>query len=475
MHWHLREPANSLAASLNQWRPPLQFHPSWVANLGAMKHVSPAAWRWNLLDTVQKHCVFPFFSPFVPAEIREKQIVWANQRHINTPNDGHFPPSGSYVGETKSTGILQACPQCTREQIEEFGEPYLNRLHHLPGVRICLKHRVSLVKVGYSGSPVLTTLRRVLIDLADNSHSLEVIPSHPLIDFILNSATQLLARPIALKERLDFRTLIRIQLVRKGFRSASEMKRLPAKLQETYRDLNDVIQIARWPDEILHWLRWPHVRFLPIAHLVLFHFLDLTLDEALRHANGYIWKCPNILTDCGLAKTTPQKRLGRIPSLKCEKCALEAFVQHSPPLGSKASIYRLVELGGDLRERIRSLQGRKDELQNLATQTGVPVSAITAVFEKNSGKDQSYEAKTTRLREKYRTTLAQWTGTHPNGTRTQFKRQKEKAYEWFRKNDQEWFEANAPKSRRSEAHSRNALKMREGRNGGRNTKNKPKW
>lgn len=38
------------------------------------------------------------------------------------------------------------CPACAKEEIEKHGEPYWHRKHQLPGVEVCLKHRLKLIE-----------------------------------------------------------------------------------------------------------------------------------------------------------------------------------------------------------------------------------------------------------------------------------------------------------------------------------------
>ncbi len=38
------------------------------------------------------------------------------------------------------------CPLCMKQETEQFGEPYWHRLHQIPGVTCCPKHRVKLIQ-----------------------------------------------------------------------------------------------------------------------------------------------------------------------------------------------------------------------------------------------------------------------------------------------------------------------------------------
>lgn len=90
------------------------------------------------------HTVFPYAVAFMPtAEVHrlEKKLLV-----------GCTAAQGSTASLVKSVthGLPQFryCPSCAREELLEKGESYWHRVHCLPGVRMCLKHRSPLHGTG---------------------------------------------------------------------------------------------------------------------------------------------------------------------------------------------------------------------------------------------------------------------------------------------------------------------------------------
>lgn len=96
--------------------------------------------RW-----INDHTFYPFYAPFLPMD-RASRL----RQLMKGPNGSGIH---AMVGITASTvgrnGNLQFCPQCYEEDINQYGEPYWHRIHHLPGVWVCPVHRDVLHRITY--------------------------------------------------------------------------------------------------------------------------------------------------------------------------------------------------------------------------------------------------------------------------------------------------------------------------------------
>ena len=138
--WHTGE-ERIFQKFLSDTRVPLTPHPIWVSNLSALRQVMPRSWRFDSLETIEKHCVLPFCSPFLPHAALSAHLDWAERRR------GKVPPYDGSVAAFKFSGAYRACAKCVAQDIEKYGEPYLHRAHHLPGISLCLEHRLPLSSI----------------------------------------------------------------------------------------------------------------------------------------------------------------------------------------------------------------------------------------------------------------------------------------------------------------------------------------
>lgn len=86
-------------------------------------------------DLISKHTLFPFYSAFMPKSTRQAlqvKMVGDSGQQV-------------YHGMVFKVKTLRFCPECMKEDIELFGEPFWHRKHRVPGVTVCSKHRILLV------------------------------------------------------------------------------------------------------------------------------------------------------------------------------------------------------------------------------------------------------------------------------------------------------------------------------------------
>jgi len=89
---------------------------------------------------VENHTMYPYLSIFYPGDMMESM-----EKHIAT---GFFDErfERRQLGKSKSTRkeFLCFCPECTKEDMNTYGEAYWHRLHQIQGVLYCPKHGVKI-------------------------------------------------------------------------------------------------------------------------------------------------------------------------------------------------------------------------------------------------------------------------------------------------------------------------------------------
>jgi hypothetical protein len=200
MLWHEKE-AVKLGSLFRKYNPALKFHSTWVGGLEDMKRVVPSSWTFDVHEFLQNHCIFPFYSPFVRPDLRERHLHWAIHRDGEIKG-GRLPPCASFFPGISLKADYKACPQCAREQIEKFGEPYLDRSHHIPGLRFCPEHRLPLATVGLKNDAA-AGLQKNLLALAATTPTSSPLPKSDLLDHLRDSVIQLFGRPLDFNEKIN--------------------------------------------------------------------------------------------------------------------------------------------------------------------------------------------------------------------------------------------------------------------------------
>ena len=93
-------------------------------------------------EILMQHTVLPYYLPLASAKVRGD--VWSS---LTSEETSFFRyPMGQLTGRFCSHHPLKACADCVVDDRAAFGVAYWHRLHQLPSVWICPKHRSLLFK-----------------------------------------------------------------------------------------------------------------------------------------------------------------------------------------------------------------------------------------------------------------------------------------------------------------------------------------
>lgn len=96
------------------------FVPGLLYNLG---------YKADSVDFFMDSSVFPYYSLSMNKAYQAKYVA------------GFFTSSFNVLGRNESLiNVFRVCPECLKEDIERYGQPYLHRAHHIDGVKICHIH-----------------------------------------------------------------------------------------------------------------------------------------------------------------------------------------------------------------------------------------------------------------------------------------------------------------------------------------------
>jgi len=89
---------------------------------------------------IYDYTMFPVYSFFVDNN-RKNHLLYSM---INTYGGNIHTRSGLVASKVKMPIYLRYCPKCYLEDLDTVGESYWRRLFQIPGVEVCLKHRLPL-------------------------------------------------------------------------------------------------------------------------------------------------------------------------------------------------------------------------------------------------------------------------------------------------------------------------------------------
>ena len=113
------------------------YFPSHIENM--IKNM-PLGCKYTVNEIINKHTLYPFFTAFMNEDL--------STRIFNLMKGSSCTGISGVVGiqmmSINKSKYLKFCPICMQEDIEKYGECYWHRLHQVPGVLVCPKHKVTL-------------------------------------------------------------------------------------------------------------------------------------------------------------------------------------------------------------------------------------------------------------------------------------------------------------------------------------------
>jgi hypothetical protein len=175
----------------------------------------PVSTKYTAEYFIYNHTLFPFLAAFIPEE-RAKKI-------IQTMRNGEGAVSYIRIGLISNSITLNKyfrfCPECFKEDIETFGEPYWHRSHQITGVFVCSKHKIPL----YNSTELIRAGNRQRYISASHKNCIveeEISYSNDLMEKMLwmaEDAEILLNNQFGFKEPEWFKNQFRVKLIEKGY------------------------------------------------------------------------------------------------------------------------------------------------------------------------------------------------------------------------------------------------------------------
>ncbi len=91
-------------------------------------------------QVIEKHTMFPYYARFLPLERRQKGFEALVNMDANIKNLLAIPKRKSLCDR-----YLRYCPECAKQDREQYGETYWHRIHQMTEVNVCPIHKCFLI------------------------------------------------------------------------------------------------------------------------------------------------------------------------------------------------------------------------------------------------------------------------------------------------------------------------------------------
>ncbi|WP_248928933.1 TnsD family transposase [Paenibacillus hamazuiensis] len=417
----------------------------------------PIGSKLTASEIIDKHTLYPFYSAFLPPLQAGK--VKSLMKSLN--GKGIFACSGLMASSIKANECLRYCPICGLSDQKNYGTMYWHRLHQIPGVTICEKHGCylldSIVPVQQVNKHVFTASN---IDLCP-VESVRMATSNEgngQYRLLLNSIYSLTQnkyphRPLEWFQQRYLNRLIQLEYATlKGRIDQNKLRRdftdfYGLKILERFQSI--VQGDSNWLTEIV---RKNRKSFHPLRHLLLIHFLGLTLDEIFYGKNesdtfgSPPWECHNPAAEHYGQRVIEQIEFNKRETTKRRTAFFHCscgFI-YSRSLDNDDEKIRVKEYGDIWKKELKRLLEQGTSFREIARRLHADVNTIIKHAKQTEQHIYNEEKVQDQQKELYRSKWIMLQESHPEKSKTELRRMDKRLYSWLYRNDEAWLTANSP-------------------------------
>jgi hypothetical protein len=109
--------------------------------VGKLINNMPITAKYTVDDIIMKHTMYPLYTAFLSKDNTE--LIYNSM--IGDNGSGLYIKSGMMTSSIKRNNFLRFCSKCFEEDMNKYGESYWRRIHQVPGIIICSKHKSFLI------------------------------------------------------------------------------------------------------------------------------------------------------------------------------------------------------------------------------------------------------------------------------------------------------------------------------------------
>jgi len=430
---------------------------------------------------INNHTIIPIVRPFKKSEWIQK-LIEGNFKGLR------FDFFGNKANDIKSKDSLYYCPECLKVQFEKYGEGYWNRIHQVPGIFVCINHRIALIKHPVNLNNYKYT-EFVLPRFEDTKKEQEKYESNvldSLLDLSEDVAYLLEKNFDAFPEEYFYEKYVTLLEI-KGI--AYPMLKRKQRLKELMLDFypHDFLEMlnssfsqnASWLPKFNGNNRITTLH--PIRHLLLMRLLCGSASEFFENEYEYKpfgngpWICMNPFADHYLEKVVKTVDVsihngnGNIQGdMKCS-CGFvyRMRVWEKSPLEIEYFSNRIMEKGHIWEQKFNELLKQRltiNEIAHRSKMTRPTIRKILRDREKLNDRDFKQLEKDEKINEKtgrYKKIWLDLRAKYPEYSRKDLSSTNRAVYAWLIKYDKEWLEANSPEVKKRKHRSKKKYSLEE--------------
>lgn len=351
----------------------------------------PKVFGYTADEIIKNYTLFNYYTSFIDAH--EKQLAL----EMLKGNDGRGVHSivGAAQVSVRQQGYFKICPICYKEEIEDYGEAYLHRLHQIPEVFICSKHQVPLKiskhPIHYYGKNSYVPLLE--IEFKENITSDLLINNLEHFLAINKYIQSLLFNEVNNKDYLWITDQYKNRLrelclcTPSGRVNIDEVENRFIKFYG--QEFLSLFDLNIYSNNITNWIKYmlriSRSNVNPIKHLLLIRFLGIDLEELFTKKIEYKpfgdgpWMCLNKICNnyCKPVidkidinyNSKKQKPVGRF---KCECCGF-TYARCGPDAcgDDKYKIGKVITIGERYKEEIESFARKGVSIRYISRKLGL--------------------------------------------------------------------------------------------------------
>lgn len=405
------------------------------------------------------HTIYPYYAMFLSKQ-RQQEIV----QDVGGDGQALYARLGMIAGSICRKVGLYYCPECTKNDVEQFGEPYIHREHQLQGIDYCPHHEVQLRKY-----PVDTTSRIEYIRFELKNMNLSSIykadPFAKISIHLSKQAYKLLQLPLHKFSREDIKLKYRTLLCELSLITVSNRVRqkelyqafkskFPKGFLEKYKSTLNIADEYNWLKVITRNTK-RHVH--PFRHLLMLYFLEQDMDEFVNQGT-YVgpfgtgpWPCLNKAAEHYREFVIPSVEITRdskskvpIGTFSCS-CGF-VYTRKGPDMSleHRFCIGRVKAFGEVWKLKLKQLSKKGLGTRVIARELGVDSKTVKKYLERHEVVSNQAKIENKALLEQYRNELIEGIQKLPNLSRTALRERFKKQCMFLYRHDKEWVMKNFP-------------------------------
>lgn len=442
----------------------------------------PIGSKYSSEELIERYTLYPLYSAFLPPE--DAEII---KKYMKEDKGGSiYNKIGLMASSISLNQYFKFCPQCIKEDMEKYGELYWHRVHQVPGILVCSKHKVILHD---SQAPIRGfnkhEYRNASLGVCTiNNGALQC--SHKILEHLVNMATD---SEILLNNRFSNRPLewFREQYINRlmdfGYANINgnvRQKKLSKDFVDYYgENLLTILQSHVNINSEYTWLtdifRKKSKTTHPIRHLLLMRFLNISIEELFSNRLEYkpfgngAWPCLNPAAEHFRETTIKNLKIkygndskSPLGIFTCS-CGF-SYMRTGPDTeeSDKYKITKVIAFGSVWEGRLRELSEKKLSLRETSRMLQVDSATAKKYAEKLGLKafGDKRNQETNKVidmtngvennndkQDNYRKLWLNLIKQYPEKSKTELRQLDKAVYIWLYRNDKEWLNEYSPESK----------------------------